>query len=85
MLYSRDDSGENFSVVKRRGSHIGGSENGGTTVLTAIKNAKATFLLITSVFSNVFRQTEFYLEEKSFLNKLTTFCIILVDDLIFKI
>ena len=32
MLYSRDDSGENFSVVKRRGSHIGGSENGGTTV-----------------------------------------------------
>ena len=33
MLYSRDDSGEKFSVVKRRGSHIGGSENGGTTVL----------------------------------------------------
>ena len=32
MLYSREDSGENFLVVKRRGSHIGGSENGGTTV-----------------------------------------------------
>ena len=54
-------------------------------ILTAIKNAKVAFLLITFVFSNIFRQNEFYLEEKSFLNKLTTFCIILVDYFIFKI
>ena len=54
-------------------------------ILTAINNAKVTFLLITFVFSKIFRQNKFYLEEQSFLNKLTTFCIILVDDLIFKI
>ena len=53
-------------------------------ILTAIKNAKATFLLITSVFSNIFRQNKFYSEDKSFLNKLTTFCMKLVDNLIFK-
>ena len=53
-------------------------------ILTAIKNAKATFLLITSVFSNMFRQNKFYSEDKSFLNKLTTFCMKLVDNLIFK-
>lgn len=54
-------------------------------ILTAIKNAKVAFLLITFVFSNIFRQNKFYLEEKSFLNKLTTFCIILLDYFIFKI
>ena len=54
-------------------------------ILTAIKNAKATFLLITSVSSNMIRQNKFYSEDKSFLNKLTIFCMKLVDNLVFKI